>query len=77
MFFVVHNHISDAINAAIDKALLDLPEAAKDREHFYDVLLAHFNDHGVIPEFTLTKREPSALTPHERFCGDYADSAVA
>jgi hypothetical protein len=66
MLVIVPNYVSDAINAAIDKALLDLPEAEKDREHFYDVLLAHFNDHGVIPEFTLHKRDPPRVPASPR-----------
>ncbi|WP_152045457.1 hypothetical protein [Aureimonas psammosilenae] len=54
---IVPNHVSDAINAAIDEALVKVPEAAPDRAHFYQMLLDHFFEFGFLPEFTLVKKE--------------------
>jgi hypothetical protein len=56
MLVIVPNCLRDEINAAIDTALIGHPDAEPDREIFYDTLLAYFNEHGVIPEFTLEKR---------------------
>jgi hypothetical protein len=54
MLVIVPNALRDAINEAIDKALADAPpDAAKDREHFYADLLAYYNEHGVIPPFSI------------------------
>jgi hypothetical protein len=58
MLLIVPNYLRDQINAAIDAALVDVPEAAADREIFFAALLDHVNEHGVIPEFSLVKREP-------------------
>ena len=53
-FVIVPNSLRDAINGAIDKALVDAPpDAAKDRESFYAALLAYFDEHGTIPSFTI------------------------
>lgn len=65
MFVIVPNVLSDAINAAIDKALLDCPEAAGEREIFYSQLLGYYNEHGVIPPFTIGKNPQSALAEGE------------
>lgn len=54
-FVIVPNVVSDAINAALDMALEEFPEAATDREFFYQALLAHFDQYGEIPDFTLQK----------------------
>lgn len=32
-----------------------VPDAAKDREELYRQLLEYFNDHGVVPDFSLKK----------------------
>jgi len=50
---IVPNILSDKINAKLDKAFEDCPEAAVDREIFYKQLLEYFYDHGVIPDFEL------------------------
>lgn len=55
MFVIVPNHLSNAIYQRVDAAIEKVPDAAPDREHFYSVLLSHFNEHGVIPEFSLEK----------------------
>ena len=53
---IVPNALRDAINARIDEALAACPEAAVEREEFYGALLAYYDEHGVIPEFTIGKR---------------------
>ena len=54
---IVPNALSDAINAKLDMAYQDQPEAAVDRDLHYRALLEYFADHGVIPEFKITKGE--------------------
>ena len=54
---IVPNALSDAINAKLDMAYQDLPEAAVDRDSHYRALLEYFDDHGEIPEFQITKGE--------------------
>lgn len=58
MILIVQNYVRDAINAALDKALEGFPEeAAKEREALYQWLLGYYDEHGVIPEFKLRKKE--------------------
>lgn len=52
----VPNAIHDAINAAIDAALKKHPDAAKDRQYFYDRLLSSYDENGYIPEFSLERK---------------------
>lgn len=56
--FIVPNELRDAIYAKLDAEIAKWPDAAKDREALYEQLLAYFNEHGVIPEFSLTPKEP-------------------
>lgn len=56
-FVIVPNALRDAINAAIDKALEQAPNAAPDRDIFYQTLLEYFDLHGELPEFNLVKKE--------------------
>lgn len=53
---IVPNYVRDAINVAIDAALKHAPNAAPDRDIFYQTLLNYFDEHGEIPEFSLVKR---------------------
>jgi len=57
MLVIVPNDLRDAIYAKVDAALEEVPEATPDREVFYDQLLSHFNQHGVVPDFTLVPRD--------------------
>ncbi len=59
MLVIVPNVLRDAINKKLDEALKACPEAEVDRGIFYDRLLSHFNEHGVLPDFTLEKMEPT------------------
>jgi len=51
---IVPNTLRDAINAKLDDAFAACPEAAKDRDALYYRLLAYFDEHGELPDFTLT-----------------------
>ena len=57
MFRIIPNYIADAINAKLDAAFSECPEAAKDREVLYRQLLDYFDEHGIIPDFSLRKKE--------------------
>jgi hypothetical protein len=54
-FVIVPNVLRDEIYRRIDAALAETPDAAPDREIFYEALLSHFHQHGAIPEFSLVK----------------------
>ena len=54
-YVIVSNALSDAINAKLDMAYQDQPEAAVDRDLHYRALLEYFDDHGEIPEFQIAK----------------------
>jgi len=62
MFYVVPDSLRLAIEEKLDAEIAKVPEAAPDREHLYGQLLAYFNDHGVIPEFTLTETKMPKVT---------------
>lgn len=53
---IVPNALSDAIHAAINKALDGRPCEPEEREDIYAAILAHYDEHGVIPDFTLTAK---------------------
>lgn len=58
MFLIVPDFVSDAINAALDKALDGQPEEAKQcRPHLYRQLLDYYNEHGTLPEFSIQKAD--------------------
>lgn len=56
MLVIVPNYIADAINAKLDAAFIEVPDAEKDREVLYGQLLDYFNEHGVVPDFKLSKK---------------------
>lgn len=56
MMVIVPNELRDAIYEKVDAAIVEQPAAKQDREYFYEVLLNYFNEHGVIPDFTLKAR---------------------
>lgn len=55
---VVPDSLAAAINARLDVALAACPDAQKDRDALYNQLLSYFDEHGVVPEFTLQKQSP-------------------
>lgn len=57
MFVIVPDSLREAINAKLDVALATEPAAeAHDRECLYNQLLAFFDEHGYLPDFTVRKR---------------------
>jgi len=57
MLVIVPNCLSDQIYAKLDAAFADVPEAEKDREVLYRQLLEYFNENGIVPDFSLVKKE--------------------
>lgn len=53
---IVPNALADEINRKLDAAIAEVPGAAKDREALYSSLLAYFDEHGVVPDFSLERR---------------------
>ena len=53
---IVPNSLRDEINEKIDVVLLECPEAAVDRDHFYQIMLNYFDEHGHLPEFKLVPK---------------------
>lgn len=49
--------VIDAINAGLDREIAKHPEAANDRDFFYQQLVNHFAMTGQIPDFVLEKKE--------------------
>jgi hypothetical protein len=62
MFVIVPNYIADAINAKLDAALAECPDAAKDRDALYEQLLGYVNEHGVVPDFSLKRKSTPEQT---------------
>lgn len=56
-FVVVPNTLADAINAAIDRELSGRPCDAESREIIFNQVLAYFDEHGRLPDFSLNARE--------------------
>ena len=56
---IVPNYVSDAINAEIDRALDGRPCDDESREFIFNGLLQHFDEHGVVPQITLTENAQS------------------
>jgi len=52
---IVPNELRDAINAKLDTAIADCPDAAKDRDALFKQLLAYYDEHGEVPDFDLAK----------------------
>lgn len=57
MLMIVPNYLRDEINRRLDTEIAKHPDAEKDREVLYGMLLDHVNETGVIPDFTLAKKE--------------------
>ena len=61
---VVPDTLSAAINAELDEAFKDVPDAEQYRDIFYHELLRYFDEHGIIPDFKLTTN-PDQPAPEE------------
>lgn len=55
MLVIVPDSLRAAINEKLDAAIALAPDAESERENLFNQLLAYFNEHGVIPEFSLVK----------------------
>lgn len=55
MIVIVPDSLAAAINEKLDAAIAVCSDAAQDREVLYSQLLSYFNEHGVIPDFTLAR----------------------
>ena len=53
---IVPNSLRDAIMEKLDTEIAKHPDAEKDREVLYGQLLSYFDEHGVIPEFSLERK---------------------
>ena len=56
-FLIVPTAISSAINAKLDAAFQECPEAKEDRRVLYEQLLDFYDEHGYVPNFELEKKE--------------------
>ena len=53
---IVPNSLRDAIMERLDAEIAKHPGAEKDRDVLYSQLLGYFDEHGVIPDFSLEKK---------------------
>jgi len=56
MLVIVPNSLRNAIMEKLDAAIRQCPDAEKDRDVLYHQLLDYFNEHRVIPEFSVKKK---------------------
>lgn len=52
---IVPNELRDEINSRLDAAIAEHPEAEKDRDELESMLLGYYDEHGIIPDFSLRK----------------------
>lgn len=52
---IVPNSLRDAINERLNTQIAIHPDAEADRDALYSMLLEYFDEHGVIPDFSLQK----------------------
>ena len=60
MLVIVPNALRDAIDRMLDEEIEKTPDAEKDRDTLKRELLWYFNEHGVLPRFTLRKKDPTS-----------------
>lgn len=53
---IVPDALHAAINAKLDAAIAEVPDAARERDSLYNMLVGFFNDHGYLPDFSLAKK---------------------
>ena len=63
-FVIVPDSLREAINEKLDAAFeqAGVEPKPEERESTYRSLLAYFDEHGEIPEFTITKKGPDEQT---------------
>lgn len=52
-FVIVPDYLAEKIYQLVDAEIAKCPVAAPDRELIYSNILGYFNEHGVIPDFSL------------------------
>lgn len=55
---IVPNYLRDQIYEMVDAAIAKCPEAAVDREIFYQTVLNYYDQHGALPEIELKRHAP-------------------
>lgn len=58
---IVPDSLRNAINNKLDAAIAEVPDAAKDRDELYQQLLEYFDEHGVLPDFSLVNTAETAV----------------
>ena len=53
---VVPNYILDEISKKLDAAIVEHPDAEKDRAALHSQLIAFVDEHGYVPDFTLSHK---------------------
>jgi hypothetical protein len=53
MLIIVPNCISREIDQKLDAEIAKWPDAESSRDHLRNQLLAYFNEHGSVPDFSL------------------------
>jgi len=61
---IVPDSLRNAINVKLDAAICTCPGAVKDRDVLYQQLLEHFDEHGVLPDFKLTRVRAQTNSQH-------------
>ena len=56
MIAIIPDILRDVINAKLDVAISEVPEAEKDRDVLYNQLLLIFDETGEVPDFKLQRR---------------------
>jgi hypothetical protein len=56
---VVYDRLAQLINESIDRELAGRPCSDEDREYFFLLLLDYYDEHGAVPEITLTENKYS------------------
>ena len=63
---IVPNFVHDKINEILDSTISEIPEAAKEREDLYQILLKYFDRNGFLPgTFKLERLKAEAARKEE------------
>ncbi len=57
---IVPDYISDEIDAKLDAAFINHPDAEKDRALLRSQLIAYVDEFGIVPDFDLAPPEPES-----------------
>ncbi len=65
-YVIVHDELRDAIYRCVDDEIKRSGAPVDERDQHYMTLLSYYDEHGVIPDFTLQKKDPAVLNSEER-----------